>query len=202
MRVRFPLAAHMNRLLWLVSFLVGVPSTLVASVLLFLTLSSPVVAPISPIAYKPLVLGANSLSTPSLSTFISLGDARAQILENYLTRYNSPLKQFSRYLVATADKYSLDFRLLVAIAQQESNLCKRIPPDSYNCWGFGIYGDKVTRFDSYEQAIEIVSKTLKEKYVDKGLNTPEEIMAKYTPPSVEIGGPWARGVNQFLAEME
>ena len=195
----------MNRLLWIVSFLIGVPSTLVASVLFFLTISTTVKpAPVPAVlSYSTSrILLPNSLSTPSLSTFVSLADARPQILKNYLSRYNSPLESFSHYLVSTADKYSLDFRLLVAIAKQESNLCKRIPDRSYNCWGFGIYGDKVTRFDSYEQAIEIVSKTLKEKYVDRGLNTPEEIMAKYTPPSVEIGGPWARGVNQFLAEME
>lgn len=193
----------MNRLLWFASFLIGVPSTLVASVLLFLTVSSPAKPVPSVLSYSTSrILQPNSASTPSLATFVSLADARPQILKNYLSRYNSPLEQFSHYLVSTADKYSLDFRLLVAIAQQESNLCKRIPVASYNCWGFGIYGDKVTRFDSYEQAIDTVAKTLKKNYVDKGLDSPEEIMAKYTPPSVELGGPWARGVNQFLDEME
>ena len=36
-----------------------------------------------------------------------------------------------------------DYRLLPAIAMQESTLCRSIPVDSHNCWGWGIYGDKV-----------------------------------------------------------
>ncbi len=112
------------------------------------------------------------------------------------------MEPFAPDIVSVSDKYSLDYRLLVAIAQQESNLCKKIPVDSHNCWGFGIYGDKVTRFDNYRQALEIVAKALKKNYLDRGLVTPEAIMAKYTPPSVEKGGPWAKGVNQFMTDLE
>ena len=90
----------------------------------------------------------------------------------------------------------------MAIAQQESNLCKVIQIDSHNCWGFGIYGDKVTRFSSYPEALDTVAGTLKKKYIDQGLDTPEEIMVRYTPPSVEIGGTWAIGINQFLKELQ
>ena len=96
----------------------------------------------------------------------------------------------------------MDYRLLVAIAQQESNLCKKIPFESFNCWGFGIYGDNVVRFSNYSEGLEIVAKTLKHKYVDIGLDTPEKIMAKYTPPSLEKGGPWAKAVAQFMSDLE
>jgi len=82
---------------------------------------------------------------------------------------------------------------------QESNLCKHIYPGSYNCWGWGIYGNKVTRFSSYEEAIETISRGLKKNYIDKGYTTPEEIMRKYTPPS---DGSWAFGVNTFLKVIE
>ncbi len=129
-------------------------------------------------------------------------DARPTLVRNYLKRYGSILEPYAEEIVSVSDQYDLDYRLLVAIAQQESNLCKRIPKNSFNCWGFGIYGDKVTRFDNYSQAFEIIAKTLKKNYIDKGLDTPEKIMAKYTPPSLELGGPWARGVSQFLSEME
>jgi len=57
---------------------------------------------------------------------------------------------------------------------QESNLCKKQLKDSFNCWGFGIYGKKVTRFDSYKQAIYTVTKTLANQYKAKGLKTAEE----------------------------
>jgi hypothetical protein len=137
----------------------------------------------------------------SQGVFTSI-DARYYIIRNYLRKYSSPLEPFSRELVETSDKYSLDYRLMVAIAQQESNLCKKIPANSFNCWGFGIYGEKVTRFDNFPQAIEIVAKTLKNEYINIGLDTPEEIMAKYTPPSMEKGGPWAKGINRFIKDLE
>lgn len=133
---------------------------------------------------------------------VSTADARPLIIRNYLRRYRSLLEPYSRLLVETADKYSLDYRLLVAIAHQESSLCHKIPPGSHNCWGFGIYADKVVRFDSYPEAIDTVARTLKKEYIDKGLDTPEKIMAKYTPPSVEIGGPWAKGVSSFLVNLQ
>ena len=82
---------------------------------------------------------------------------------------------------------------------QESTLCKKAPKNSYNCWGFGIYGKKVTRFDNYHIAIETVTKTLATKYKDQGLETPEQIMSKYTPSS---NGSWAKGVLGFMERME
>ena len=153
------------------------------------------VDPVGSHAVLPEVLGAFTFS-------VKPADAIPEIVKNYLKKYSSPLYPQADFLVETARNNNLDPRLLVAIAQQESNLCKRIPANSHNCWGFGIYGDKVTRFDSYPQALETVAKTLKKKYIDIGLTTPEEIMAKYTPPSVELGGPWAKGVNQFMLDLE
>lgn len=153
----------------------------------------------------PQVLGASTIlepqfaPTPIIDTFIKTSDARPLIIKNYLSKYKSELEPFYQNIVDVSDKYSLDFRLLVAIAQQESNLCKKIPTNSHNCWGFGIYGDKVTRFDSYPQAFEKVASTLKKDYVDKGLTSPQEIMGKYTPPSQ---GSWAAGVSQFLSDLE
>jgi hypothetical protein len=146
-------------------------------------------------------IGGNYLFPLFLGNF-GTADARARIIKNYLHKYSSPLEPFADKIINISDKYSLDYRLLVAIAQQESNLCKKIPEASHNCWGFGIYGDLVTRFDDYPTALDKVAKTLKREYVDKGLVTPEEIMAKYTPPSLEKGGPWAKGVSQFMTDLE
>jgi hypothetical protein len=82
---------------------------------------------------------------------------------------------------------------------QESTLCKKIPKDSYNCWGFGIYGGKVTRFDNYPEAIHTITKTLAVKYKKDGLHTPEEIMQRYTPSS---NGSWAKGVNLVFKSLQ
>lgn len=129
---------------------------------------------------------------------ITSQDARPQILADFFDRYASPLSPYSKIFVAVADEYSLDYRLLPAIAMQESAGGKRVISDSFNPFGFGIYGDKVTRFSSWDEAIEKVGRTMKQNYIDQGLNTPYEIMAKYTPPSLEKGGPWAIGVSAFM----
>lgn len=143
-------------------------------------------------AALPSVLG-------SFSSAVQSGDARPEIVRQYLEKYQSPLLPYADYIIQLSDENGLDFRLIVAIAQCESNVCKKIPEDSYNCWGFE---NGATKFQSWGHALSRVAETLKEGYVDQGLITPEQIMPKYAPPSMEKGGPWARCVRQFLEEME
>jgi len=136
---------------------------------------------------------------PLISSHLNTADARAEIVRQYLLRYDSPLQSYSSYIVDTADKYGLDFRLITAIAQQESNLCKKIPPETNNCWGWGIHSQGTLGFSSYQEAIEVVSKGLRDNYLNNGLLSIEDIMSKYTPMSP---GSWAEGVNKFMTEME
>lgn len=130
---------------------------------------------------------------------IEAADARTELVRQFFEKYGSPLEPYAEEVVLTADEYGLDFRLLPAIGMQESNLCRRAPIDSYNCWGFGIYGSKVTRFGSYSEAIQTVTKTLAQKYRDDGLHSPEEIMTRYTPSS---NGSWARSVIHFMEQLQ
>lgn len=125
-------------------------------------------------------------------------DGRIEKVRQFLTKYNSPMEPDAEFIVAIADQYGLDYRLVPAIAMQESNLCKKIPHGSHNCWGFGIYGGKVTKFDSYKDGIEAVTKTLVTKYKQSGLVTPEEIMKRWTPSS---NGSWAFSVNHFMEQL-
>ncbi|MBI5127148.1 hypothetical protein HZA76_01695 [Candidatus Roizmanbacteria bacterium] len=133
------------------------------------------------------------------NTEVSLADGRAANLKAFFRKYNSPLYNWADKIVEVSDFYQFDYRLLPAIAMQESNLCRVIPDDSHNCWGWGIYGTTVTKFDSYDEAIETVAKGIKKEYIDKGLVTASAIMKKYTPPSQ---GSWAHGVNTFLRALE
>lgn len=137
-------------------------------------------------------------SFPSVSGVVSASDARAELIRQYLASYNSPLEPHAEYLVETSDVYGLDYRLLTGIAQQESNLCKKIPPQSYNCWGWGIHSEGTLGFSSFEEGIDIVSQGIKENYIDKGYTSVEEIMSKYTPLS---NGSWAFGVNKFMGDI-
>lgn len=136
---------------------------------------------------------------PTILGEATMADARVELVRQYLERYNSPLIDHSEFIVEMADKYGIDFKLIPAIAQQESNLCKVIPPNTFNCWGWGIHDKGTLGFESYEVAIETVTAGLKKEYIDKGYNTPEKIMSKYTPLS---NGSWALGVNQFIQGME
>lgn len=143
-------------------------------------------------AALPSVLG-------SFSWTIQSDDARPEIIRRYLEKYNSPLLPYADEIVSISDQQGIDFRLMVSIAQCESNVCKKIPDGSYNCWGFE---NGATKFSSWEHALYRVAKTLKEGYIDQGLVTPEQIMPKYAPPSVAKGGPWAKCVSHFLEELE
>ncbi len=134
----------------------------------------------------------------SLTGIIDQKDARVEIVKGFFNQYDSPLEPFAQNVVAAADKYNVDFRLIPAIAMQESNLCKKIPKNSNNCWGFGIYGKTVTRFDNYNEAISTVTKTLASQYIGKGLKTPEEIQTKYTPSNK---GEWSASVSHFMEKL-
>ncbi len=94
-------------------------------------------------------------------------DYRVKVIEKYLTYYNSPMIDNADDFVYYADKYNLDWRLVLAISGVESTYGKRIPPYSYNGWGWGVYGDNVIRFKSWEEGIETVSQGLRVKYMDK-----------------------------------
>lgn len=132
----------------------------------------------------------------NIATYYSyIHDARIDTLEDFFKKYKSPLQTHAQAIVENADKYELDYRLLPAIAMKESTLCKKIPDNSYNCWGFGIYGGKITRFSSFEEAIETVSEKIAKDYVKKGLTDPETMMAKYNPVSQ---GTWADTVNLIM----
>lgn len=126
-------------------------------------------------------------------------DARVGLVKQFFASYQSPLEPYAQNVIDSADQHGLDFRLIPAIAMQESNLCRKIPANSYNCWGFGIYGGKVTRFPNFEDAIETVTKTLATQYKNNGLDTPLEIMSKYTPSN---NGAWARSVTHFMEELQ
>lgn len=130
---------------------------------------------------------------------VSGDDARPVVIKKYLEKYKSPLVPYSDLIFEVSKTYGLDYYWIVAIAQQESNLCKKAPEDSHNCWGYGIHKRGTLKFDNYELAIKSYAEYLKREYFDKGLNTPELIMKKYCPSS---NGSWAKGVQQFIDEME
>lgn len=122
-------------------------------------------------------------------------DPRVEKLGLFLEFYDSPLADYASNFIESADKYQLDWRLVPAITGVESTFGKHIPYNSYNAYGWnnGVY-----QFESWEDSIEHVSKTLKEKYVDRGLDTPAKIAPVYAPPS----STWAGKVAFFIKRLD
>ncbi len=137
----------------------------------------------------------NNIEGQVLGTKIQ--DMRPYIVARFLQ--NTPLEEYSELIVEISDKYSIDYRLIPAIAMKESGGGASVDPASHNAWG---WGNGQTYFSSWNSAIEIVAKTLKNKYIAQGLTTPEQIMTVYAPPQMYTGGKWAKDINFFFSQME
>ncbi|MEI6690599.1 MAG: hypothetical protein WCL07_02500 [bacterium] len=148
---------------------------------------------------KSILFAAIPLASLDIKSAIASEDARPIIIERYLRHYSSPMLTYSGKIVGTADKYGVDPYLVVAIAQQESNLGKITPPSCHNAWGWGIHSAGTLCFDNWDEGIETFTRGLSDKYIAYGLQTPEEIMTKYNATSP--GGAWSKGVSQFLDEL-
>ncbi len=122
-------------------------------------------------------------------------DERVEKLAFFLAGHNSPLSQFADCFVEAADKYGLDWKLLAAISGIESTFGKRIPANSFNAYG---WGNGQIHFESWQQSIDHVSRILAEKYVAKGLDTPDKMAPIYAPPSDS----WAGKVNYFMEKID
>ena len=149
---------------------------------------------------SPIDLYKSATNFPSVISGIKTNDGRGVIVDNFLRKNGSPMVGMGSTFVFVADKYGIDWKLLPAIAFQESNLGKKIPKGSYNAWGWAVYSGTLSgvRFDSWEHAIETVAKGIKERYISQGLTTPEAIMTRYTPGS---DGSWAYAVRVAMDEM-
>lgn len=127
---------------------------------------------------------------------IQITDMRPYYISNFLK--TTRLEPYSHYIVEVSDQYGLDYRLIPAIAMKESGGGNAVKESTHNAWG---WENGRTVFPSWEAAIDTVARTLKTKYADKGLVTPDEIMPVYAPPQIHTGGKWARDINHFFEKL-
>jgi hypothetical protein len=122
-------------------------------------------------------------------------DYRVYTLRKFLSKFNSPLTPYSSEFIKQADYYGIDYRMVPAISGVESTFGKRIPVGSYNAYGWanGKYS-----FKSWPDSIQIVSKTLKYKYIDKGAVSIAKIAKIYAPPSTT----WGTKVQYFVGKID
>lgn len=124
-------------------------------------------------------------------------DDRAVILEAYLLQYNSPLAPHARTFIEEADKNNLDWKLVASIAGVESFFGQLIPPYSYNGWGFGVYGNNVLRFASWDDGISYVSEQIRVNYLGDQDTNVYLIGHKYASDPR-----WAVKVTNFMNQLE
>jgi hypothetical protein len=128
-------------------------------------------------------------------TSCSIVDQRVTKLRAYLAKNNSPLVDYADEFVKYADKYELDWRLVVSISGVESTFGKHIPLNSYNAYGWANGGYK---FTSWDNSIEHVTMSLRTKYIDRGYDTLPEISRIYCPPNPL----WWTKVKFFMEKIE
>jgi len=154
-------------------------------------------AAFTPTTVNAALIAASSAAF-SIEDSIEAPDNRAKLLREYLTKYNSPLAESAETFVKEADRNNLDWKLVVSIAGVESWFGNRIPPNSYNGWGYEVYGNNVRRFASWDEAIEIISRDLREKYMEKwGATDMYSIGRIYATDPM-----WASKVLHFMNQIE
>ncbi|OGI76760.1 hypothetical protein A3B85_02455 [Candidatus Nomurabacteria bacterium RIFCSPHIGHO2_02_FULL_37_13] len=132
------------------------------------------------------LLAFNQVPDPALQLKTQTLKAEADTIDAYFQARNMPLRGMGMKMAEEADKNSLDWRLLPAIAVRESTGgkfdCKKV---TFNPFG---WGSCKIGFKSNEEAIEIVAKNLggnnpktAHYYGDK---TTKQILRAYNPPSI------------------
>ena len=104
-----------------------------------------------------------------------------------------------RAFVMDADAYDIDWRLVFSIAGVESGFGKRVPYNSYNAWGWGVFTGQKTGagFTSWQHGIRIVTAGLRERYIDRGRQSLSDIGAIYA-----ADGNWSGKVQFFYNKID
>jgi hypothetical protein len=125
-------------------------------------------------------------------------DYRAEILQKYLEKYDSPLAPYAQTFIDEADKNNIDWKLVPSISGVESYFGQQIPQYSYNGWGYGVYGNNVLMFASWKDAIARVSYALRTDYKEKWkAETVYQIGAIYAQDPR-----WSTKVSHFIEDLD
>lgn len=127
---------------------------------------------------------------------VTYQDKRITRLTQYLQDHNSPLADFSAYIIEQSDANGIDWTLLTAISGKESGYCAHIPQASYNCWGIGG-ASNMYYFKGYQDAIIYEAQLLGNDYRENAVGG---IQSKYCPSS-ECDPNWTSDITEFSQEI-
>ena len=116
-------------------------------------------------------------------------DPKTDAVEAYLVEKKSPLKDYAG-LIARSPNY----KLLLGIAQAETNLCKKTTTN--NCWGIGP--GKPFYYDDIKYSLYYADYLI-EKYESLGMDSPEKMVKTY----VGYHNPgWVEAVRDVFYDLE
>ena len=167
-----------------------------SAVALFVLISPFRLNPTKDLKYN--IYASRPLTIEQTSFDIYAKDSRSQKINVVFKAYKCPMEGLGEVFIHEADKNNIPWWLVAAVSFQESGCGKKSPKvdgeETYNAWGWGIYGDNMHTFDNWAQGIETVSKYFGNKFYSKGVTNTCDIMKVYTPPS---NGSWCKGVDYF-----
>ena len=171
----------------------------VLPVVAFFTVINPVFSMTKPQNPKYAIFSSKPLTLGGITQEVASGDPRAAKLDGVFARYDCPnFVGLGSAFVQEADKNNIPFWLVPAVSFQESDCGNTTPKkhdiESYNAYGWGVWGKHVKTFDNWEHGIAVVSKYMNETFYSQGITDACEIMKTYTPPS---NGSWCKGVEHF-----
>jgi len=151
------------------------------------------------------VLAAENISEAGASAVLAYEtpkkviDTRPQRLEKFLRSIQSPMASSATHIVQEADRLGLDWKLIPAIAGNESYFGKHIPLNSHNGLGWGIYTGTSygIQFNTWNDGITTVSEGLKKNYINRGLLSIDQIGKKYAADPL-----WSSKVRHFMNMIE
>ena len=148
------------------------------------------------LAADSLEAGASAIPNSRLAGYRAEGeDWQLLKLKEFLKEHSSPLFSWSEAFIEFADDYNIDWRLLPAISGIESSFGKHLISGSFNAYGWdgGYY-----RFADWPRSIQLMSQFLRERYYDRGLDTPRKIGSVYAPPALN----WGARVNSVMKQID
>jgi Mannosyl-glycoprotein endo-beta-N-acetylglucosaminidase len=147
-----------------------------------------------------------STITQEIESLSPVKDTRADRIDAYFAKYDTPLAGQGKHFVVAADKNGIDWKLLPAIAMMESSggqhEAKKFNPFGWNCPKTCRHG-----FASYAEAILTVAENLggnnqrtAKYYADKSV---KQILETYNPPSVRPDYvPLVMGIMKKIEKIE
>lgn len=141
-------------------------------------------------------------NTVEIGSKSSVTDGRIIAMRRFLLAQNSPMTPHSALIVTEADKYNLDWRLIVSISGVESRFCKIIPAGTFNCWGWkGGPGGAWQEFGSWENGIKHLTARMALGYGRP--TSPYDFEYTYCYSCMLTGDHhWADGVAGFMRALQ